>query len=164
MNTGRLAWTLVLAAAAGPCWGQVPPPPAPKAAAVAEVKASTPAATLAELYPVEKMRDPFMKGSSGGSVDAESCKPEDFSIHLLVLKAMLKDPRVDFALLSDPCGASYVFSGGKLYRDAVAKKNVVSGVSGTMTMAQKTLTLQTAEKDVQVLRLGEEEEKEKESP
>ncbi|MFA6316607.1 MAG: hypothetical protein WC943_04255 [Elusimicrobiota bacterium] len=165
MNMARAAWmlALVVSVPAGPCFAQAPAAPA-KAAEVQASTATAPA-TVADLYPVEKMRDPFAKssgGGGGGGGGADKCKAEDFSIHQLTLKAMLKDPRADFALLSDACGASYVFSGGRLYRDSVAKKNVVSGVSGKMTIAQKTLVLQTTEKDVQVLRLGEVEEEEKE--
>ncbi|MBI4676330.1 MAG: hypothetical protein HY748_01980 [Elusimicrobia bacterium] len=151
----RPAWVVagVLAAAGGvgPCFAQAPAP---------DIKASTRPLTVAELYPVEKMRDPFVKGAAGATAaGADACKPEDFSIHQLTLRAMMKDAKSDFALLADQCGNSFIYSEGRLFRGSLAKKNIVAGVTGRMVIAQKTLTLQTSEKDVQVLRLGEEEEK-----
>ncbi|MBI5882733.1 MAG: hypothetical protein HZB91_06470 [Elusimicrobia bacterium] len=162
MHTARVAWMSVLAAAgaASPCFAQAPGAPASPKPAAAEVRSSTAAATAESLYSVGKMRDPFTKAAEGGAAPAGGCKDEDFSIHQLTLKAMMKDPKADFALLSDSCGKNFIFSAGRLYKNAVLKRNLVAGVSGKMGIGQKTLTLQTAEKDVQVLRLGEEEEKE----
>lgn len=157
VRTAALSGILAAGLPAGLCLAQPPSGAAP------EVKGSTRTATVAELYPVDRMRDPFVKPSGSGSGSAAgsgACGLEDFSIHQLTMKAMMKDPRADFALLGDSCGKSYVFSAGKLYRGSVLKKNVVSGVTGRMVIAQKTLTLQTSDKDVQVLRLGEVEEKE----
>ena len=102
---------------------------------------------------------PFIKSSEGGGGPRRRGYDEDFSIHQLLLKAMMKDPKAD----SPPVGflrATTIFSAPAAFTRTRSPRNIVAGVSGKMGMAQKTLTLQTAEKDVQVLRLGEEEEKE----
>ena len=49
---------------------------------------------------------------------------------------------------------------GKFYND---RNKLVPGISGRIRLKQKTVELVTAEKDVQVFRLGE-EEKDKEKP
>lgn len=156
MKTG-LAF-LCLALLAGAAGAQ--PAGAPPAAAkppVAEVNTTTSAITVASIYTVEKLRDPFQKGgvSAGGTAALKDFTPEDFSIHNLSLKGLMKDGGADYALLVDrEFGISFVLRNGRLYD---IKNKAVRGVSGTIDIRAKRVNIMTADKDVQVLRLGEEE-------
>ena len=128
---------------------------APKSA---EVKVSTAAVptSIEEIYTAGRLRDPFLKGASAaaGSLSVKSYNPEDFSIHNLSLRGVMKDAGVDYALFSDmTLGVSFILRKGKLYD---YKGRVVPGVSGTMDIKQKMVRLATREKDFQQFRLGAE--------
>lgn len=114
------------------------------------------AAAVAGFYTAEKLRDPFMKASAGGAA-MKSDTPEEFSIHNLTLRGMLKDRWVDYAVFTDEAGSTFLFRKNKLYD---GKRNEVSGVSGTMDIKQKIVNLITLDKDVQVFRLGQKDEEE----
>ncbi|MBI2361757.1 MAG: hypothetical protein HYV15_00005, partial [Elusimicrobia bacterium] len=78
---------------------------------------------------------------------------ENFSIHSLELKGLMRDKKGHTALLFDAATATaFVLRGGRVYDP---KKKPIPGVTGTIKMEQKTVTLMTADKDVQTLRLGE---------
>lgn len=113
-------------------------------------------ATAASYYTAEKLRDPFMKATAGGAA-MKSDTPEEFSIHNLTLRGMLKDRWVDYAVFTDEAGSTFLFRKNKLYD---GKRNEVSGVSGTMDIKQKIVNLITLDKDVQVFRLGQKDEEE----
>ncbi|MBI5596123.1 MAG: hypothetical protein HY928_08555 [Elusimicrobia bacterium] len=133
--------------------------PAPEAAATA-VDASSAAAkplTVDDIYGGAKFRDPFMKLGGAGVAAAPSTvkeyDPENFTIHSLELKGLMRDKKGYTALLFDASTAtSFVLKGGRVYDP---KKKPVPGITGTIKMEQKTVTLMTADKDVQTLRLGE---------
>lgn len=137
---------------AGPAGAAAPAP--------AAVEASTAAAkplTVDDLYGGGKFRDPFMKLGGPGAVvapvAAKEYDPETFSIHSLELKGLMRDKKGHTALLFDPSTAtSFVLKGGRIYGP---KKKAIPGITGTIKMEQKTVTLLTADKDVQTLRLGE---------
>ncbi|MBI5630353.1 MAG: hypothetical protein HY921_05665 [Elusimicrobia bacterium] len=125
-----------------------------------EVKASTaPAPSVGSIYTVEKLRDPFTPAASGSS-RANTGKPfdrEDFNIHNLSLKGIMKDSGVEYALFNDNnFGVSFILRKGKLYDD---RGKMVAGVAGSINVKKKTAHLMTEDKDVQVFRLGEEEPK-----
>lgn len=123
----------------------------------AEVKLSTATpASIDEIYTADKLRDPFLKGTSAaaGNLPVKSYNPDDFSIHNLSLRGVMKDAGVDYALFSDiTLGVSFVLRKGKLYD---YKERVVPGVSGTLDIKQKMVRLVTREKDFQQFRLGAE--------
>lgn len=132
----------------------------------AEVKTSTAAAStlpeVSSIYTVEKLRDPFLKGGASGgalvSVAAKEFTVEDFNIHNLFLKGIMKDADADYALLVDrEFGISFILRKGRIYD---LKNKPVPGVSGTIDIKAKRVNVMTADKDVQVLRLGEKEEPE----
>lgn len=130
------------------------------APAPAAVEASTAPAkplTVDDIYGGTKFRDPFMKlGGAGVAVAPSTVKeydPETFSIHALELKGLMRDKKGYTALLFDASTAtSFVLKGGRVYDP---KKKPIPGITGTIKMEQKTVTLMTADKDVQTLRLGE---------
>jgi hypothetical protein len=126
-------------------------------APAAGVQISTAAPTIESVYRVGKMRDPFIKiiAASSAAGVCKDAEVAEFNIHLLNVRAMMRDPEADYALLVDPCGVTYIFRKGRLYD---TKDKRVPGISGTMNIEQKTLSLQNEEKDVQVYRLGEVEE------
>ncbi|MCX5797280.1 MAG: hypothetical protein NTY77_17450 [Elusimicrobia bacterium] len=134
-------------AASGPAGG------APAAAAPVEVKAST-AATVGSIYTGERLRDPFARwGASRGSARAFSL--QDFSIHKLYLRGIMRDAGTDFALFVDnEAGGGFLLRQGRLYDP---KQKAVPGVTGTIDLKKKMATLTAPEGDVQVFRLGEEE-------
>lgn len=131
-------------------------PMAPSAKAP-EVKTSTATApTVSGIYTADRLRDPFQRATSGGGGAAagKAFAPEDFNIHNLSLRGVMKDAAADYALLVDSnFGVSFVLRKGKLYDE---KGKVVPGVTGSLNIKQKTASLMTREKDVQVFRLGEE--------
>ena len=131
------------------------------AAAPAEVDASTPTMPISSIYTVEKLRDPFIKGGGSASFAVAGPKEfsiEDFNIHNLSLKGLMKDAGMDYALLVDKeFGLSYVLRKGRLYD---IRNKPLPGISGTIDIKAKQVNVMTADKDVQVLRLGEDEEPE----
>lgn len=151
------AWTALLALALGPAQAaQVQPSTA--AAKGAQVQAST-AATIGSIYTVERLRDPFARttGSSGGG-SGKPFTPEDFNIHNLSLRGLMKDAGTAYALFTDAqFGATFILRWGKLYDP---KGKPVKGVSGSLDLKKKTAHLMTQDKDVQVFTLGEKAEDE----
>lgn len=157
---------LLLALLAGPAGAAPPPKPAPPAkpgtaapAAPAGMAASTAPAqpTVQDIYGGDAYRDPFMKlGAAGAQAVAAPVaefKVEDFSIHTLELKGIMRDRGGPIAVLVDTSThASFTLRGGRLYGP---KKKTIPGVTGTVRPDRKTVTLMTADKDVQTLRLGE---------
>lgn len=124
-----------------------------------EVKKSSASAPSGSYFGAEKMRNPFLKATAGGAA-LKSDVPEEFSIHNLTLRGMLKDSFVDYAVFTDEIGGTFLFRKGKLYDN---KRNEVQGVSGNMDIKQKTVNLITQDKDVQVYRLGQKDEEDEEA-
>lgn len=116
--------------------------------------------TVEDIYPGARYRDPFTEtsaksGGISGSAVAE-WDPEDFSIHELELKGIMRDKSGSFAVLKDRVvGMGFVLRQGRLYD---LKNKPVPDVTGKINLAQKTVYLITSEKDVQTLRLGEDKE------
>lgn len=151
------AWVALAALAAGPAAG-------------AEVAASTAAAkgasvqvsttpTVGSIYTAERLRDPFAaaSGSAGGGA-GKPFSPEDFNIHNLTLRALMKDSGTSYALFADAeFGVTFILRGGKLHDP---KGKPVKGVSGSLDLKKKTAHLMTQDKDVQVFTLGEKPEDE----
>ena len=123
--------------------------------------------TVSTLYTGDRVRDPFLPAAMGVTsrrVEENSDGPATVDIHALTLKGLLKDTDHDYALFSSDTGGVYMLRGGKLYND---RNKPVPGISGRIKLKQKTVELITAEKDVQVFRLGEDEkdkDKDKEKP
>src|SRR5581483_8287122 len=134
------------AAAANPSPGAVPSPKAP------DVKTSTAApVSPTTIYTGDKMRDPFLK-ESGAVVTTRAYNMDEFNIHNLTLRALMRDKKADYALFTDNTyGSSFILRQGKL-RDPRGKP--VPGVSGKLDIKHKMANLMTAESDVQVFRLG----------
>lgn len=165
-----IAYTLaLLLATAGPALAGPAPSPAP-----AVVAASTSTAlplgvstqTVSSIYTGDRSRDPFTPAAMGAKIarrvtdETKPDGPEVVDIHGMQLKGILKDPKIDFALFSAETGGSYILRGGKLYNE---RNKPVPGITGVIKIKQKTVELITADKDVQVFRLGE-EEKDKDKP
>lgn len=127
---------------------------------VAESTGGVRALGIDDVYGGAKLRDPFQRLTGGGGVAAvaiaappKEFDPEDFSIHQLELKGIMRDKTGLTALLSDmTTHFTFILRGGRLYD---MRKKAVPGVTGVIQLAQKTVTLTTADKDVQTLRLGE---------
>ncbi|HAM34329.1 MAG TPA: hypothetical protein DEB40_09215 [Elusimicrobia bacterium] len=120
-----------------------------------EVKASSAAAaSVSSIYTAERLRDPFARwGGSRGA--ARPFSMDDFSIHKLSLRGIMKDSVSDFALFVDnEFGATFLLRRGRLYD---GKNKAVPAVGGSINFREKMATLTAAEGDVQVFRLGEEE-------
>ncbi len=134
--------------------------PAAGAVATAEVHAATPATVSpSTIYTVERLRDPFtpVTGGAPGSVaPTKAFTADDFNIHTLSLRGIMKDQANDYALFSDPTyGVSFILRRGKLYD---FKNKLVRGVTGELDVKRKRAQLRTiADGDVQTYRLGEEE-------
>lgn len=129
------------------------------APAVVESTGGVRALGVDDIYGGAKLRDPFMKlGGSGAAVapvaaPPKDFDPEEFSIHQLELKGIMRDKAGMSAMLVDMnTHFSFILRGGRLYD---MRKKPVPGVTGVIQPAQKTVTLTTADKDVQTLRLGE---------
>jgi hypothetical protein len=140
-------------------WGAVAPAAdaagseTPAAPARLEVKAST-MPTVGKIYTADKVRDPFARWGAGHG-PTRPFTMEDFSIHKLSLRGIMKDAVSEFALLMDnDAGMAFILRKGRLYN---SKKKLVSSVVGTMDIKKKMVTLTTPDGDVQVFRLGEEE-------
>lgn len=132
--------------------------PAPSTGAVA---ASTP--TVSSVYTGDRFRDPFLTPSAGSSSSApKPANPDEekkgVDIHAMHLRGVLKDRDTDFALFSSDDGRTFILRAGRLYDE---KNKPVPGVTGRILLKQKTVQLITADKDVQVFRLGEQEDKNK---
>jgi len=136
--------------------------------AVAESTETVRPRTVDEVYQASKYRIPFMRltiaAGGGGGVSKTALQkewdPEDFSIHELDVKGIMRDKSGAFAILTDRlAGVGFVLRGGKLYD---FKNNRIPGVRGKINVAQKTVYLITPDKDVQTLQLGGEEEQDEE--
>lgn len=140
----------------------------------AAVQASTGAAKprIEDYYTGAKKRDPFATigggGGGGGSassgekteLDLEQLDANDF-VRRLVLKGLMRDKTGAVALFTDPeTEVGLLLQGGKLYD---YKRNLIQGVQGEINMAQKTVKLRTPDKEVRILRLGEDEESDADS-
>lgn len=135
--------------------------------AAAGVKSSTaaPSVTPADLYGGGKLRDPFapLLGAGGVGAAMQVVAPaafnmEEFSIHGLDLKGIMKDPKGSFAVLVETkSGTGFILRDGRLYD---YKGKPVAGVTGVIRPRQKSVMLQTPDRDVQWLRLGEKEDEE----
>ncbi|TBR21490.1 hypothetical protein EPO15_10235 [bacterium] len=130
-----------------------------KAPAVEESTGGVKALGVDDIYGGAKLRDPFMKLGGSGAAAApvaappKDFDPEEFSIHQLELKGIMRDKAGMSAMLVDMnTHFSFILRGGRLYD---MRKKPVPGVTGVIQPAQKTVTLTTADKDVQTLRLGE---------
>lgn len=166
MKTYALAVLFALAlpgatfAAAPAAPAPTPAKPAASAPPVASVSVSTaPPPTPASIYTTERLRDPFAplsQGGGGGGVNAagKAFGAEDFNIHNLSLRGMMKDSKADYALFQDEnFGVSFVLRRGRLYD---SKNKPVRGVTGRLRVNDRWAELETAEHDVQIFRLGDE--------
>lgn len=136
-----------------------PRKPKAKPAAVDESSGTAKVLGVDDIYGGTKFRDPFMKLAGSGvsqapaAAAAKEYDPDEFSIHQLELKGIMRDKAGWIALLSDMnTRLSFILRGGRLYDP---KKKPVAGVTGVVKPAEKTVILTTADKDVQTLRLGE---------
>ncbi len=121
-----------------------------------EAEASTaPAPGASSIYTAERLRDPFQRvTASGGGIAGRTFAPEDFNIHNMTLRGIMRDAGSDYALLTDNTfSVSFMLRKGRLHD---SKGKPVPGVSGSINIRQKTVHLMTQDKDVQVFRLGEE--------
>ncbi|MEK7656539.1 MAG: hypothetical protein AAB412_02175 [Elusimicrobiota bacterium] len=145
--------------APAPARAAAPALPAEKPAAAAQAASTEPVRQgVSALYDGERYRDPFQPpkaaSTGGGAPIQDSSQPQEFSIHLLNLKGILKDRRGSYAILTDTLGGSFILKDGKLFD---YKNKPLPGVTGAIQPKQKSVTLMTPDKDVQVLRIGEEE-------
>lgn len=139
----------------------------PRAEARAQaVEASTPTArprTVEDVYAGSKLRDPFSPNQAGGGRAggaARQFKLEDFSIHNLELKGILRDSAGSYAVLVDGgAGVGFILRDGKLFD---YKNKRIPGVRGKVDYGRKTVVLMTPDNDVQTLRLGEKDGEEPE--
>ncbi len=153
----------LLVATAGPAAAGPAPSPAAGVAASTSSVIATSTQTVATIYTGDRVRDPFLPAAMGATSARRADKdensgPETVDIHGMALKGILKDKIADFALFSSEQGGTYMLKAGKLFND---RNKPVPGVTGRIKIKQKTVELITADKDVQVFRLGEEEEKDK---
>lgn len=129
--------------------------PATPSAAKPEVKGSTAPfvpASPSTIYTAEKVRDPFSP-AAGGATSGRAYNMDDFNIHNLTLRGMMKDRRSDFALFTDNTyGASFILRSGRLF---APNGKPVPGVKGSMDLKKKSAHLETAEADVQIFTLGD---------
>ncbi len=126
-----------------------------------DVRKSTVTAPTSVLtvYTASKKRDPFIKTMGGRrTVRTDDDGVDNFSIHNLSLRAVMKDQRMGFALFTDKeTGLSYFFRQGKLYNE---RRKRVRGVMGTLNIRQKSVHLFTSDKDSEDFRLGQVDEEE----
>lgn len=123
--------------------------------------------TVSSLYTGDRVRDPFLAASMGGG--ARKTATEDgvedkglVDIHSLILRGIMRDATLDFAVFSTDTGSTYLLRGRRLYDE---RNKPVPGISGRIRAKQKSVELVNVDKDVQVFRLGESEadaEKDKE--
>lgn len=147
------------APAVNPAHQPAPRKPKSKAPAVDESSGAAKALGVDDIYGGAKFRDPFMKLAGSGvqaapvAAAAKEFDPDEFSIHQLELKGIMRDKAGWTALLVDMnTRLSFLLRGGRLYD---LKKKAVPGVTGVVKPAEKTVVLTTADKDVQTLKLGE---------
>lgn len=156
----------LLATAGSALAGPAPSPAAAAAPAAASASTSTASAfgvstqTVSSIYTGDRSRDPFMPAAMGAKsarrvTDENKPEgPEVVDIHGMQLKGILKDTKIDFALFSSEAGGTYLLRGGKLFNE---RNKQVPGITGNIKIKQKTVELITADKDVQVFRLGEDD-------
>jgi hypothetical protein len=112
-----------------------------------------PAADIGSIYTAEHQRDPFARWGSGHG-RARAFSPQDFSIHKLSLRGILRGAGTNFALFVDnDAGWGFLLRKGRLYDP---KKKALPGVAGFIK--GKTVTLTAPEGDVQVFQVGQEEQ------
>ncbi len=121
--------------------------------------------TVMSLYTGDRVRDPFQPPTLGATSsrrieDVQSAGPEVVDIHAITLRGLMKDRKNDYALFSSEDGGMYFLRGGRLYNE---RNKLVPGITGGIRIKQKTVELITRDKDVQIFRLGE-DENEKEKP
>ncbi len=162
-----LSTLALLLATAGPVSAGPAPSPAAVAAstAAAQMPIGTSTQTVSTIYTGDRVRDPFLPAAMGERTarradDAKSLGPEVVDIHGMTLRGIMKDSKVDYALFASEGGGTYLLRGGRLYNE---RNKPVPGITGVIKLKQKTVELVTADKDVQVFRLGE-DEKDKEKP
>ncbi len=149
--TMKVFWIFILAALLLPAAAFAAP------AGVDESTGSVRPRTIEDIYQGAKLRDPYRRvtGAVSRSVAVKSGEPHDFSIHELELKGIMRDSKGSFAVLVDlATGESLMLRKGRIY---TFKNKRIPGVTGRINIAQKTVVLLTADKDVQTLRLGEDE-------
>ncbi|OIO05303.1 MAG: hypothetical protein AUJ52_13920 [Elusimicrobia bacterium CG1_02_63_36] len=127
-------------------------------AALVSESTSTPKLTIDDLYKGGRFRDPFRKvtaGETNVSREDKEFSMETFSIHSLKLKGVMREKGGAYAILIDEETATgFILKQKRLY---TYKNEKIPGVTGKINIEQKTVTLITDDKDVQTLRLGEEE-------
>jgi hypothetical protein len=123
--------------------------------------------TVSSIYTGDRVRDPFLPAAMGGASprrvdDSKAGGPEIVDIHGMMLRGIMRDTKIDYALFTSEAGGTYLLRGGKLYNE---RNKPVPGITGSIKLKQKTVELITPDKDVQVFRLGEDDkEKDKEKP
>ena len=124
---------------------------APAAASASALALS--AYTVSTLYTGDKVRDPFMPSTVGGSArPRDKNAPFAVDIHALELRGIMKDGQTDFAVFSTDTGTTLILRGRKLYDD---RNKPIPGISGSINIKQKRAELITADKDRQPFQLGE---------
>ena len=74
--------------------------------------------TVSTLYTGDKVRDPFMPSTVGGSGRPhDKNAPFVVDIHALELRGIMKDTQSDFALFSTDNGTTLILRGRRLYDD-----------------------------------------------
>lgn len=135
-------------------------PEAPRPAPAGPAAPAKPAAAVEELFSPAP-RNPFVKVEGGAAQQGGGFNglvpPEEFSLHGLVLKAVMEDPRgLGFAILADPkYGASFVLRRGKLYD---SKERPVPGVTGKVKAKQRTVELYGRDRERRILTMNERDE------
>jgi hypothetical protein len=156
---------VLLLATAGPASAGPAPSPAPSASTSTVLPIGSSTQTVSSLYTGDRVRDPFLPSAMGAASarrvdDTKAGGPEVVDIHGMSLHGIMRDSRTDYALFSAEGGGTYFLRDGKLYNE---RSKLVHGITGRIRAKQKTVELVTADKDVQVFRLGE-DEKDKEKP
>lgn len=134
-------------------------------AAAAGVQQST--QTVGSLYTGDRVRDPFMPATSGGSgraakrEDGEPEAPPTADIHALTLRGILKDNRADYAIFAAETGETFMLRAGRLYNE---RNKPVQGITGRINLKQKLVELFTPEKDRQPFIIGESKDKDESKP
>jgi hypothetical protein len=115
--------------------------------------------TVETLYTGDHYRDPFLSPSMGTpSRTRDKNAPFVLDIHELQLRGIMQDKKSDFAIFSTASGMTLILRGNRLYDD---HSKPVPGVTGRIMLKQKRAQLVTADKDVQVYKLGEDDEEDK---
>lgn len=158
---------VLLLATSGPASAGPAPSPVAVAASSAAARGliGVSTQTVSSIYTGDRSRDPFLPAAMGASsvrrvTDEKNEGPEVVDIHGMLLRGIMKDSKLDYALFTAETGGTYLLRGGRLYNE---RNKPVPGITGVIKLKQKTVELITADKDVQVFRLGE-DDKEKEKP